>query len=159
MHANQESLFFFARVAVGGAGLSGCPDGTQGSAWQSRDCGAGRTGKSCSFPRAPGIRQELGTAARCSQCQLLAWLVNYLVNWPLKFPTACPLLHSKPAAELFTLFQQGRRISSELLASCREEAGADAARCCMHGLAPQPSCWPKLKPKGPWWGKASPGSL
>lgn len=160
MHANQESVFF-ARIAVVGAGLSGTrlPGWHTGQRLAEQGLRHGQDGQSCSLPPAPGIRQELGTAARCLQCQLLAWLVNYLVNWPLKFPTACPLLHSEPAAELFTLFQQGRWISSELLVSCREEAGVDPARCCTHGLTHQPWCWPKLNPKGLWWGRVSPRSL
>lgn len=84
---------------------------------------SGEDGESCSLPLATGIRQELGTAVWCSQCQLLACLVNYLVNWLLKFPTACPLLHSGPAAELFTLFSARKmdRLCLSSWMSCREE--------------------------------------
>lgn len=74
--------------------------------------GAARAGKAALSLSLRVSGGSWGQAAWRLQCQLLACLVNYLVNWPLKFPTACPLLHSEPAAELFTLFQRGRWISS-----------------------------------------------
>lgn len=104
----------FARVAVVVVGIERSEAAQMASGiWLAEEAlRSDEDRENCFLPLATDIRQELGTAGWCLQCQLLACLVNYLVNWPLKFPTACPLLHSKPAAELFTLFQRGRWISS-----------------------------------------------